>query len=44
MLTDTISGVQFHIVTRCSPPSELSASQNTSYQLFTDKQMSVVSE
>ena len=35
--------VQFHIVTRCSPSSELNSAQKTSYQLFTDKQMSVVS-
>ena len=43
VFTDVTFNVQFHIVTRCSPTGGLSTTQQISYQLFTDSQMSIVS-
>ena len=43
VVTDVTFNVQFHIVTRCSQIGGLSTTQQTSYQLFTDSQMSTVS-
>ena len=43
VVTDVIFNVQFHIITRCSQIGGLSTTQQISYQLFTDSQMSAVS-